>query len=709
MLAGYHRLMGQRFAYASLSAILLATGSAVPVAAFAEEAPSAETSDNQDSDIVVTARKASASILGSAVPITVYPQSVRVFDQRQLEALNTTRLDDVLDLAGGVSRQNDFGGLWDKYAIRGFAGDENAGPDILINRFSSNLGFNAPVDTATVERIEVLKGASAALSGRGEPGGAINIVTKAPLAHPHAAATASYGSWNSVRVTGDVGGPIGKGLSVRLIGVGEEHDSFRKNVEGSRRLIAPSVSWQATDALRLLYQAEYMHNESTLDRGIVGIAGNARAMDRRTFLGEPSDGQISQKILWQQASLFADLGSGIGLELGGSQRDGSLRGLGTMVDFGGRGLQANGRTAGRDRRYHDFSWNDLTLRAELTGSVRVLGLEHDLRLGVDRVRHFMDFRLDRARGTPTRPILLIDLFEPVYGQALPVPPPGLSRTESLRSESVYAQDIVRSGPFTLLLGARWNSFCQDVTNRLTGNANLDTTNRGVTPRAALSWQVGNGLSLYTSWGESLRLNPSDGLSTFDAERSNSTEVGAKFTALSGRLTGQAALFDLEKRNVLNPNATDPFVKTQIGRQRSRGAEAEATLNLIDNLYVTATYTYLDAKVRKDANPALIGTPLSNVPKNAWALFAVKDIGRASVGGGVTHVGNRAGDPFASGYRLPDYTIARANLSYAVSDHLKLRFDIDNIFNTYYISSSYANVWTTPGAPRNVRFTIASQL
>ena len=53
------------------------------------------------------------------------------------------RLDDTIDLAGGVSRQNDFGGLWDKYAIRGFAGNENSGPDILINRFSSNLGFNA--------------------------------------------------------------------------------------------------------------------------------------------------------------------------------------------------------------------------------------------------------------------------------------------------------------------------------------------------------------------------------------------------------------------------------------------------------------------------------------------------------------------------------------------------------------------------------------
>lgn len=709
MRQSYSRSARRSVAYASLSAIALGIGMGLPRTVYAQDAGDRDTVSGGRSDIVVTARKASASILGSDVPIRIYPQSVRVFGQKELEALNTTRLDDVLDLAGGVSRQNDFGGLWDKYAIRGFAGDENAGPDIMINRFSSNLGYNAPIDTATVERIEVLKGAGAALSGRGEPGGSINIVTKAPLDHLHASASASYGSWDSGRLTADVGGPIAKGVSVRLIGVGEEHDSFRDHVEGSRRLIAPSVSWQASDALRVLYQAEYMRNEATLDRGVVGIAGNARAMDRDTFLGEPGDGPIVQKILWQQATVFADLGNGIGLEIGGSQRDGSLRGFGTMVDFGARGLQASGRTAGRDRRYHDFAWDDLTLRAELTGSLRFLGLDHDLRLGIDRVRHFMDFRLDRARGTTTRPILVIDLFNPVYGQPLPVPPANVSRTESFRSESVYAQDIVRAGDFTLLLGARWNSFRQTVRNRLTGNADLDTVDRGVTPRAALSWQVGKGLSLYTSWGQSLRLNPSDGISTFDAERSRSTEVGAKFAVLHGVVTGQAAVFDMEKRNVLNPNATDPFVKSQIGRQRSRGAEAEATVNVTDDLYATATYTYVDATVRQDVDRTLIGTRLSNVPKNAWALFAVKQIGGLSVGGGISHSGSRAGDPFASGYRLPAYTIARANVSYAVSEHLTMRVDIDNIFDKYYISSSYANVWTPPGAPRNVRLTITSRL
>lgn len=78
---------------------------------------------------------------------------MRILDRAKIEALNPTRLGDLLDLAGGVARQNDFGGLWDKYSIRGFAGDENAGPDIQVNRFSSNYGFNAPYDVATLEKV----------------------------------------------------------------------------------------------------------------------------------------------------------------------------------------------------------------------------------------------------------------------------------------------------------------------------------------------------------------------------------------------------------------------------------------------------------------------------------------------------------------------------------------------------------------------------
>jgi outer membrane receptor for monomeric catechols len=67
--------------------------------------------ENDQSTILVTGlREASASITGSHVPPLRYPQSVTVMNAQMLEKLGATRLDNALDLAGGVARQNDFGG-----------------------------------------------------------------------------------------------------------------------------------------------------------------------------------------------------------------------------------------------------------------------------------------------------------------------------------------------------------------------------------------------------------------------------------------------------------------------------------------------------------------------------------------------------------------------------------------------------------------------
>ncbi|MBO9725488.1 MAG: TonB-dependent siderophore receptor [Novosphingobium sp.] len=669
----------------------------------------AQTQGDDEADIVVTgSRDANASITGSDVTVLRYPQSISVIDSAMLERIGATRLDAALDLAGGVARQNDFGGLWDKYSIRGFAGDENGGPDILINRFASNLGFTPPIDVATVERFEFLKGAAAALSGRGEPGGSLNIVTKAPPEEFQANASLSYGSWNAFRATGDIGGPINDMLAVRLIGVVEDKDSFRNYVHSNRELIAPSIAFTPSDKLRFLYQAEYMRNRTPMDRGVVAIGGDARAMDRNTFLGEPGDGRMNHKIFWQQASMFASLAENLSLEVGLSHRIGSLRGYGTIADFGARGLQSDGRTIGRMRRYHDFSWNDLSARAELVSKFDFLGLSHDVRIGFDRVRHGLDKLMTQARGTPAAPILTIDAFNPVYGKTSSSFAPLQNWHASFHSESIYAQDLIELGQFTLLLGGRWNSFRETLTNHLRSDALLQTENRGFTPRAALTWQFLDGLSLYSSWGESLRLNPSDGVSTFDAEKSDSAEVGAKYRLFGGKLSGQVALFDMNKRNVLNPNATDPFIKTQIGRQRSRGVETELTLNLPSGLFVSATYTHLKATVENDNNAALIGTRLSNVPNDLAAIYANQRWGRLAVGAGVSYVGERNGDPYASGYILPRYTIARADLSYEINDRFGARFDVDNLFDAYYITSSYANVWTTPGAPRSFRVTLTGK-
>lgn len=110
--------------------------------------------------------------------VSEIPQSIGEIDAETLRDNSITRLTDALDLNASVSRQNTLGGLWDSFAVRGFAGDENLPTGYLVNGFNGGRGFGGQRDSAGIERVEVLKGPAAALLGRGEPGGTVNLVTK---------------------------------------------------------------------------------------------------------------------------------------------------------------------------------------------------------------------------------------------------------------------------------------------------------------------------------------------------------------------------------------------------------------------------------------------------------------------------------------------------------------------------------------------------
>ena len=89
--------------------------------------------DEEQGNIVVTGLK--RQYFGDT-PVKEIPQAVQFLEGALLNDLNITRLDTALELASGVSKQNNFGGLWDSFAIRGFAGDENFPSGFLVNVIS---------------------------------------------------------------------------------------------------------------------------------------------------------------------------------------------------------------------------------------------------------------------------------------------------------------------------------------------------------------------------------------------------------------------------------------------------------------------------------------------------------------------------------------------------------------------------------------------
>jgi len=255
------------------------------------------------------------------------PQAIATIDAKQLVENNILRLTDALDLNASVARQNTLGGLWDAFAIRGFAGDENLPSGYLVNGFNGGRGFGGQRDVAGIESIEVLKGPAAALLGRGEPGGTINIVTKQPVyGNSFGNAALQYGSFDRLRAEADANVAIGQNLSVRLVGYAEGAESFRDTIESNRRGFLPSVGLRLGDQTRLTYDLEWTRVAVPFDRGIVVLNNNFKTIPRSRFLGEPGDGDHVARAEGHQLRVQHDFNDKWSVQLGVSHRDTLLTG-----------------------------------------------------------------------------------------------------------------------------------------------------------------------------------------------------------------------------------------------------------------------------------------------------------------------------------------------------------------------------------------------
>lgn len=661
----------------------------------------AQQKDDEVEGVVVTGlRTASASINGVVIDPLRLPQSVRVLDQALIADTGIVNLSDIFDYAGGMARQNSFGGAWDAYAIRGFSGDINQGPDLLVNRFTANRGFNARRDVATVEVFQVLKGPASALSGKGEPGGSINIVTKAPQKDVHASGELAYGSFDTKRVAGDAGGALSRTVAARMIAVYQDTDGWRDDVSSDRLLLAPSLAWTPSDDLRLLYQLEANTVHFVHDRGLVAVAGNGKALPRERFLGEPNDGDITQKTLQHQLTTTYNFSPSVAIEAGLQYRDGTFKGQST------HNSALVGSQLRRQLRVHDYHWDDLSGRIELSFDGRLGGLEHQLRAGADAFTYDQRRVFYRFSPTASSPYA-IDVFKPFYGQAKPVASLNQNLLEELRGESVYAQDLVSlSSQFALLVGVRQDWIRQTNTNYRNNVVTRQSPSQA-SPRAALTWAPAESFSAYVSWGQSFRYNQGADATgeAFPPEKGEAWEAGVKWN-ISGRLTGTASLFRIDKENILVNDPANSGFFVPVGAARSQGLEVEANLRLPAGITATAVYAYTDTEVTKDTRPGLVGSRLSNIPLRSGALYGNwrsrgEEPGSITLGGGVVYVGERPGDDVNTGFELPDYVTVRANAAYQLSKAVSLHLAVENLFGTYYLESSYSDVWITPGAPRSI--------
>jgi iron complex outermembrane receptor protein len=694
-----------RATLALLASLLAPSALATPSPAQLEDAIVSADAELADGPVQGYRATRSASATKTDTPISEIPQAISVIPASVLEDLGSSDVERALDFAGGVSRQNDFGGLTlFEYSVRGFATSE-----FYKDGFSANRGYPSTPDAANIERIEVLKGPAASLYGRGDPGGTVNIVTKKPQAERFARLQASAGSWDRYRTALDLNSPLDErgDLLSRLNLAVEDNHSFRDHASSQRVFAAPSLSWQLDADTRLLLEAELVRHRSVFDRGIVAPGGELGSVSRSTFLGEPNDGHISNDNNLLQASLEHALNDSWQLRLASHFKEGTLDGYASE----NQALAADGRTLTRRFRERDTTWHDSITQAELHGDLHIAGLQHRLLLGAE----YENYRKNE-RVTEIRPRSEIDIYDPVYGRPRPNGArSGSDNHEQVESHALNLQDQIALGErLHGLVGLRVEHFEQRLDNRVTSQRS-DQQHDALTQRLGLLYQFTPSVGLFANASTSFK--PNNGLDrnggSFDPEEGIGYETGIKLDLLDDRLSATLAAFHLTKENVLTADPLDPAFQAVAGEARSRGFDLQLSGRLSEAVRLIGAFAWIDAEVTEgDANlPA--GSRLLGVAKRSGSLLAVYEfqdgwLRGSDVGAAYTYVGDRSGES-GSDFQLPAYQTLDLLAHYRVNEHLKLGAQLNNLFDEKYYERAYSSLWVMPGEPRNLSFNLSLDL
>ena len=673
------------------------------------------------------------------------PSADQIIEEDLLRQVGAINLNEALDLSASVARQNNFGGLWNSFSVRGFSGDINLPSGFLVNGFNAGRGFAGPRDLAGIEAVEVLKGPRSALFGRGEPGGTVNLITKRPRFERAGELRATYGRWDQLRFEGDFQTTSGTNdeLGMRIVAFYEDADSFRDTVETERVGLYPSITWDVSDATSVTYELEYTEQEIPFDRG-VAYSETYGFTPRDTFVGEPGDGPIETEVLGHQLEVQHNFSDNWSLLAGLGYRDTSFEGNASETNFYGRQTYAlDGRTLSRFFRYREFDSEYFVARAEVAGEFNTGALRHRLLVGGDYDSFDLSWFIQRYRpgwfpgSTDINTLdpaayLFLDVFDPVYGQhPQPVPGPNTHRDENLDGFGIYIQDQIDiTDRLQVRLGLRWDDFEQDLTNLLrTPASTITTSDDRVSPQFGAVYLVNEGVSLYASYGEGFRQQPGSDYqgNQFAPNLTESLEIGLKLDmaqfsqAVSGSLT--LSVFEIDQSNILvnddRPEAVAAgWFSHDAGEARSRGFEVDADLAFQNGFNLWFSYAYTDAEFTTTSLEADWGAviedgdPLINSPKHQLSLqisqsFQVGGMA-AQVGAGVQHTDKRLGFT-AFDFNLPSYTTARFFGQIAPTERFAIRLDLDNAFDEKYYTNSYADVWVEPGAPRRYRVTASYSL
>ncbi len=669
-------------------------------------------------NVEVTGRISNLSTPKLTEPLRDIPQTITVIPRAVMDEQGATTLRDVLRNVAGITFQAGEGGVpaGDQLSIRGFS----ARTDMFVDGVRDFGGYSR--DAFNMEQVEVAKGPTSALAGRGATGGAINQVSKAPSLAPIAEATIGGGNASYQRTTLDFnqrieGSPV-PGTSFRVNAMWTDSDvPNRDRVNSSRWGVAPSIGFGAGTGTRATLSYFKLQQDNLPEYGLPWVPANTNPelaayangvppVDQANFYGLAARDYEKTDTDLATFDIAHDLGAATIVRnltrWGRNVRD--------SVITAPRFAAVNTSTAiNRQLQSRDMTDDILANQTNLTSRFATGAVGHAITAGLELST---EQSLNYARTGPTAPTA--DLYDPNPNDPYPGPivRSGARTDGAANSAAAYLFDTVSIGSHLELTGGlRWDRFDVDYTaTAVTGiDTRFERTDDVVSGRGGVIYKPRQEGSIYAGFGTSF--NPSaEGLSlaaanvALEPEKSRNLEFGTKWDLFRQQLSATAALFRTVKTNARTPGVNPGDPPTVLaGEHRVSGFEFGLSGRVRSWWTVIVNYAHMNSVIEESNTAAELNQNLALTPENTLSLWSTFELpGGFGVGGGAQFMDSvfRNATNTAS---VPSYWLINATASYAVNTHLTLRLNAANLADEAYIDRIGGGHYS-PGPGRQVMVT-----
>ncbi|WEK44267.1 MAG: TonB-dependent receptor [Candidatus Sphingomonas colombiensis] len=255
------------------------------------DAPDGDSDVFQHSDVVVNGERdrRDANPKFIAPPVDT-PRSIVVLPAETIEQTGSATLADALRTVPGITFGAAEGGnpVGDRPFIRGFDSQGSTYVD-GVRDFAAQSR-----EVFAVDSIQIIRGSDTTLGGRGNAGGTINIISKAPQKDSFVRATGSYGTADYKRVTADVNQRISDQIAVRVEGMYHDQDVAGRDAIWQRRWgVAPSITIGVDAPTRLTIGYYHMESTELPDAGIPYLYTINNSPKTGYVLSEPAIGKFT--------------------------------------------------------------------------------------------------------------------------------------------------------------------------------------------------------------------------------------------------------------------------------------------------------------------------------------------------------------------------------------------------------------------------------